>query len=50
MLDAFDDFDYPNEIGPGVYDIHSPRHPDGGRDGGPADERPPSASRPNGSG
>lgn len=25
LLDAFVDFDYPNEIGPGVYDIHSPR-------------------------
>ena len=24
LLDAFDDFKYPNEIGPGVYDIHSP--------------------------
>lgn len=27
LLDAFRDFDYPNEIGPGVYDIHSPRVP-----------------------
>ncbi len=27
LLDAFEDFDYPNEIGPGVYDIHSPRVP-----------------------
>ncbi len=27
LLDAFDAFDYPNEIGPGVYDIHSPRVP-----------------------
>ena len=26
-LDAFDDFKYPNEIGPGVYDIHSPNIP-----------------------
>ncbi|MES2476043.1 MAG: 5-methyltetrahydropteroyltriglutamate--homocysteine S-methyltransferase [Verrucomicrobiota bacterium] len=25
LLDAFVDFNYPNEIGPGVYDIHSPR-------------------------
>ncbi len=25
LLDAFGDFKYPNEIGPGVYDIHSPR-------------------------
>lgn len=24
MLDAFKTFKYPNEIGPGVYDIHSP--------------------------
>jgi len=28
LLDAFVDFKYPNEIGPGVYDIHSPRIPD----------------------
>ena len=27
LLDAFKAFDYPNEIGPGVYDIHSPRVP-----------------------
>jgi 5-methyltetrahydropteroyltriglutamate--homocysteine methyltransferase len=27
LLDAFVDFKYPNEIGPGVYDIHSPRVP-----------------------
>ena len=27
LLDAFADFDYPNDIGPGVYDIHSPRVP-----------------------
>jgi len=27
LLDAFGEFDYPNEIGPGVYDIHSPRVP-----------------------
>lgn len=27
LLDAFSDFNYPNEIGPGVYDIHSPRVP-----------------------
>ncbi len=27
LLDAFVDFHYPNEIGPGVYDIHSPRVP-----------------------
>ncbi|BDU22761.1 5-methyltetrahydropteroyltriglutamate--homocysteine S-methyltransferase [Dyella sp. GSA-30] len=28
LLDAFVKFRYPNEIGPGVYDIHSPRIPD----------------------
>ncbi|MET3106209.1 5-methyltetrahydropteroyltriglutamate--homocysteine methyltransferase [Oxalobacteraceae bacterium GrIS 2.11] len=28
LLDAFDHFDYPNQIGPGVYDIHSPNIPD----------------------
>jgi len=27
LLDAFEHFAYPNEIGPGVYDIHSPRVP-----------------------
>ncbi len=27
LLDAFADFRYPNEIGPGIYDIHSPRVP-----------------------
>ncbi len=27
LLDAFDTFKYPNEIGPGVYDIHSPNIP-----------------------
>lgn len=27
LLDAFADFNYPNDIGPGVYDIHSPRVP-----------------------
>ncbi|WP_050025341.1 5-methyltetrahydropteroyltriglutamate--homocysteine S-methyltransferase [Verrucomicrobium sp. BvORR034] len=27
LLDAFVGFQYPNEIGPGVYDIHSPRVP-----------------------
>jgi 5-methyltetrahydropteroyltriglutamate--homocysteine methyltransferase len=27
LLDAFVNFNYPNEIGPGVYDIHSPRIP-----------------------
>ncbi len=28
LLDAFVEFAYPNEIGPGVYDIHSPRVPE----------------------
>ena len=28
LLDAFVQFKYPNEIGPGVYDIHSPRVPE----------------------
>jgi 5-methyltetrahydropteroyltriglutamate--homocysteine methyltransferase len=27
LLDAFSTYRYPNEIGPGVYDIHSPRVP-----------------------
>ncbi len=27
LLDAFDHFNYPNDIGPGVYDIHSPNIP-----------------------
>ena len=27
LLDAFAKFNYPNEIGPGVYDIHAPRVP-----------------------
>ncbi len=27
LLEAFRNFQYPNEIGPGVYDIHSPRVP-----------------------
>ena len=30
LLDAFVSFKYPNEIGPGVYDIHSPRVPETG--------------------
>jgi 5-methyltetrahydropteroyltriglutamate--homocysteine methyltransferase len=30
LLDAFVSYRYPNEIGPGVYDIHSPRCPDVG--------------------
>lgn len=28
LLDAFKTYEYPNEIGPGVYDIHSPRVPE----------------------
>jgi len=27
LLDVFDEFKYPNQIGPGVYDIHSPNIP-----------------------
>ena len=30
LLDAFERFAYPNGIGPGVYDIHSPAIPDAG--------------------
>jgi 5-methyltetrahydropteroyltriglutamate--homocysteine methyltransferase len=28
LLEAFEAFDYPNDIGPGVYDVHSPRVPE----------------------
>ncbi len=28
LLQAFEDFEYPNDIGPGVYDIHSPNVPE----------------------
>src|SRR5699024_11874590 len=28
LLEAFEKFEYPNDIGPGVYDIHSPNIPD----------------------
>ena len=28
LLDVFENFAYPNEIGPGVYDIHSPNIPE----------------------
>lgn len=28
LLESFEEFEYPNEIGPGVYDIHSPNVPD----------------------
>jgi 5-methyltetrahydropteroyltriglutamate--homocysteine methyltransferase len=27
LLQSFVDYDYPNEIGPGVWDVHSPRVP-----------------------
>ncbi len=30
LLEAFESYQYPNEIGPGVYDIHSPRIPSAG--------------------
>ncbi len=30
LLDAFKNYKYPNDIGPGVYDIHSPRVPEVG--------------------
>ena len=33
LLDAFVGFHYPTEIGPGVYDIHSPRVPASRRNG-----------------
>ena len=31
LLEAFVDYEYPNDIGPGVYDIHSPNIPDSGQ-------------------
>ncbi len=31
LLDVFDEFKYPNQIGPGVYDIHSPNTPEVGQ-------------------
>jgi 5-methyltetrahydropteroyltriglutamate--homocysteine methyltransferase len=31
LLEAFEDFHYPNDIGPGVYDIHSPNIPTQGQ-------------------
>ncbi|MCG2586072.1 5-methyltetrahydropteroyltriglutamate--homocysteine S-methyltransferase [Massilia sp. TS11] len=31
LLDAFEHFHYPNDIGPGVYDIHSPNVPEVGQ-------------------
>jgi len=30
ILSAFTDFEYPNEVGPGIFDIHSPRVPETG--------------------
>ena len=30
LLEAFEQFDWPSGIGPGVWDIHSPRVPDAG--------------------
>jgi 5-methyltetrahydropteroyltriglutamate--homocysteine methyltransferase len=27
LLNAFENFEYPNDVGPGVYDIHSPNIP-----------------------
>ena len=36
LLKAFGDFSYPNEIGPGVWDIHSPRVPTEAEDRRPA--------------
>lgn len=30
LLGAFEDFEYPNDIGPGIYDVHSPRVPQTG--------------------
>jgi len=30
LLEAFENFEYPNDIGPGVYDIHSPNVPETG--------------------
>ncbi len=39
LLDAFGDYRYPNEIGPGVYDIHSPRVPAVGEMAGAARKR-----------
>jgi 5-methyltetrahydropteroyltriglutamate--homocysteine methyltransferase len=31
VLDVFKEFHYPNEIGPAVYDIHSPNVPEVGQ-------------------
>ncbi len=51
VLDAFaGDLAYPNEIGPGVYDIHSPRVPVGRRDRAAARARGGRASAASGCG
>lgn len=39
LLEAFESFKYPNEIGPGVYDIHSPNIPSGAHRATDADGR-----------
>ncbi len=46
LLDAFVDFHCPNDIGPGVYGIHSPNLPRKSRSCS-ACGRPPAAFRPN---
>ncbi|MCS5872570.1 hypothetical protein LN650_00250 [Klebsiella pneumoniae subsp. pneumoniae] len=45
LLESFEAFEYPNEIGPGVYDIHSPQRAERGVDRSAAEERPRSVSR-----
>ena len=45
LLEAFARFHYPNQIGPGVYDIHSPAGAGGGGDHRPAAEGEWSHSR-----
>ena len=50
LLEASRGFKYPNEIGPGVYDIHSPRFPSAGRDGQAARQGQGAARRPSSSG
>jgi len=27
LLDVFDEFNYPNQMGPGIYDLHTPNTP-----------------------
>ena len=52
LLEAFAVFDYPNEIGPGVWDIHSPARAIGrgdgaaGKPGGEANPAPPALAQP----